>query len=109
MSFQHIGPDGGSDYHRWTVTPSLPNGKTTADKVLDAILRSVALDHDLDPEDLKGHCRWRVYAWPRQEFMARAYATGRYSLQTIATFLNGRDWTTVRHGVRAHTRRVWDL
>lgn len=50
--------------------------------------------------DLTGKRRERWIAHPRQDFMAEAYSTRRYSLPEIGRFLN-RDHTTVLHGVRA--------
>lgn len=72
---------------------------------LKALLADVAKAHGLKPRDLAGPARRREVAWPRQEFMALAYATGNYSTTTLGQFLGGRDHATVIYGIRAHKAR----
>jgi chromosomal replication initiation ATPase DnaA len=70
------------------------------------IERQVALRHGITVEDLRGPCRARRVAWPRQELMWRARRETRLSLPQIGERLGGRDHTTVIHGVRAHQARL---
>lgn len=70
------------------------------------ILEHIALHYGLSVEALKGPCRARQVAWPRQEAMWLMHKTGRYSLPQIGRFLGYRDHTTVLHGIRRHQARV---
>lgn len=74
-------------------------------RTLAEIVADVAARHDLHPELLIGPSRLRHLVIARQEAMAEAHATGRYSLPRIGRYLGGRDHTTVLHGVRAHRER----
>lgn len=62
--------------------------------------RGVTLD------DLRGRSKAKAVAWPRQEFMALAYAQAGQSLPAIGRWLDGRDHTTVMQGIRRHERRA---
>jgi chromosomal replication initiation ATPase DnaA len=69
------------------------------------LLAEVAQAHGLSVAELKGRNRTRPVAVARQLFIARAYATGRYSLPQIGRFLK-RHHTTILHGVRAHAAKT---
>lgn len=73
---------------------------------LKIILRQVAARHHLMPSDLIGRARTRNITRPRQEFMAVAWATGRFGQIKIGKFLGGRDHTTVCTGIKAHLKRA---
>lgn len=70
-----------------------------------SILSTVARTHGVKVADIKGPGRYRSQVCARQDAMWQLYSTGRYSLPEIGRFLR-RDWTTVRHGVRAHAERM---
>jgi len=70
------------------------------------IERQVAARHGVSVAELRGPCRARRVAWPRQELMWRARRETRLSLPQIGERLGGRDHTTVIHGVRAHQDRL---
>jgi len=69
------------------------------------LAEQVCEDHGLSLRYMLSPERCRSVAWPRQEAMARIYATGRYSLPTIGRFFN-RHHTTVLHAIRAHAKRL---
>lgn len=69
------------------------------------ILAEIALRHGLDVRDLKGPCRDRRLAWPRQEACYEIRRRTRFSLPQIGDVLGGRDHTTILHGIRAHCHR----
>jgi chromosomal replication initiation ATPase DnaA len=66
--------------------------------------RDFCEEHGVQLRDLRGPSRERWIAWPRQDFMLRAYEAG-YSYPRIARFLGNRDHTTIMHGVKAAERR----
>jgi len=68
---------------------------------LTQLLRQVAEERGISAADLKGRARAPAIAAARQIFMARAYATGRFSLPQIGRFLK-RHHTTILYGVRTH-------
>ncbi|MGE5500595.1 MAG: helix-turn-helix domain-containing protein [Ignavibacteriales bacterium] len=74
------------------------------------IIREVAEDHGLTPEDITGRSRCRKIAHARQDAMWRArqvkWASGapRYSAPMIGRALN-RDHSTVLAGIEAHAVR----
>lgn len=69
------------------------------------IIERVSLETGIPIAELKSPGRRRPITYARQDFMARARATGRFSFAQIGRFL-GRDHTTIVHGVRAHARRA---
>jgi chromosomal replication initiator protein len=73
-------------------------------KELMEIAERTAAAHGVTVQDLKSQSRERRIAWPRQEAMAWAYETCRFSLTRIGAFYN-RDHTTVLHGIRAAEKR----
>lgn len=77
-----------------------------SDRELDAIIAEVAARYGLTARDLKSDCRERWCAWPRQEAMAVAYVTGRFSTPRIGARLGGREHATVLHGIDRHRQRV---
>lgn len=87
---------------RRTEARALPIG---SDRELDAIFRVVGERFGVTLEDLKSDRRERWIAWPRQEAMAQAYATGRFSTPRIGRRLGGRDHTTVLYGIAKAQRR----
>lgn len=72
------------------------------------IIEDVSKRRGVSVFDIKGPMRFKAINAARQEFMAEAYATGRWSMPQIGKFLGGRDHTTVLHGIRQHTARVED-
>ena len=86
---------------RWKYPTIIPSGKPT----LRQMLKDVCREYGVKPEDLTGDRRHHLIIVPRQAFMARAYATGRFSLSQIGYFLGGRDHSTVHSGIRAHKAR----
>lgn len=70
------------------------------------IAAEVAGRHGISVTDLRGPNRRRALSWPRQDFMARALETGRFSLNQIGRFLGGRHHTTVLSGARSHAKRI---
>ncbi len=70
---------------------------------LTRIAKAVAAVEMITVDDLRGPSQVRVVAWPRQQFMLAARASG-HSLQDIAAFLN-RDHATVVHGIGAAKAR----
>lgn len=79
---------------------------------LKALAAQVAEKHGIRVRDLIGQSRKRIYVRPRQEFMYlartifRSDGSFRYSTTMIGRFLDGRDHTTVVHGVRRHAQRA---
>lgn len=77
-------------------------------KLIPQTLKDIALDvcfeRGIPLDELKGRSALQHYARPRQEFMWRAYETGRYTTTHIARFLE-RDPSTISHGVHAHSAR----
>lgn len=57
-------------------------------------------------QELRSHSRIRIHTHPRQDFMAEAYATGRWSMTQIANFLDGRDHQTIIWGIRQSKKRA---
>lgn len=72
----------------------------------EQVLREVADKHGLSVAELRGSCRMRGVAWPRQEVMYRAYRETRLSLPQIGSRLGDRDHTTVLYGIKAHAGRI---
>jgi chromosomal replication initiation ATPase DnaA len=70
------------------------------------IARQVCEAHGLSLKELRGRCKDRYVAWPRQAFMAIAYAETDQSLPAIGRWLGGRHHTTILLGIRAHDRRA---
>ncbi len=75
----------------------------TVDVSMTDILNLVAAQTGMTAERLKGSSRARPLVRYRQIFMFLARAHTRKSFPAIARFLNGRDHTTVLHGVRSIT------
>lgn len=79
---------------------------------MKAIAELVAERYGLTLDDLRGQCRERRVAHPRQEAMwlmrqvRRDDGLPRYSLPMIGGFFDGRDHTTVIHGLRAYSERL---
>lgn len=73
---------------------------------IDSIIRAVAEYHHIKPAHILSPCRFREYAWPRQEayWLAREL-TGR-SLPEIGRAFGGRDHTTIIFGIRAVEART---
>lgn len=80
-------------------------------ETMRSIAAAVAEAYGLKVEDLRGTCRERSVAHPRQEAMWRMRQVlcedgrPRYSLPQIGAFLGHRDHTTILHGVRAYEKR----
>jgi chromosomal replication initiation ATPase DnaA len=80
-------------------------------ETMRSIAAAVAEAYGLTVEELRGQCRERSVAHPRQEAMWRMRQVldedgrPRYSLPQIGNFLGHRDHTTVLHGVRAYEKR----
>lgn len=66
----------------------------------------VANHYGLTWDEILGPAREHRVAHPRQEAFALIWAQGRLSLPAIGRRFNGRDHTTVLHGVRAHEKRL---
>lgn len=75
-------------------------------QTMGEILADVAAASGVAVAVLRGPSQCLHISRPRQQFMAEAHATGRYSLPTIGRFLGGRDHTTILHGVRAYRARL---
>lgn len=75
-----------------------------APPTMASIAAEVCERHGIKVEELRGETRVRGVSWPRQEFMGRAYETGRWSYPRIGRFLS-RDHTTVMHGHRRWRER----
>lgn len=69
------------------------------------LAEEICARHELTFEELVGKSSARYIAWPRQEFMARAYALGHLSYPQIGRFLN-RDHSTCIFGAREHLKRI---
>jgi hypothetical protein len=75
---------------------------------MTALLVDVCRRHNLDPAALRRAKRGpAAMSRARQEFMAAAYDTGRYSQPRIAAFLR-RHVSTVTTGIQAHRNRMDD-
>jgi chromosomal replication initiation ATPase DnaA len=74
-------------------------------KTMAAICEEVAFNYEIDTDDIRGPSRVRVFAWPRQEFMARALDAG-FSSGQIGMFLSGRDHSSVLVGAKRHRIRM---
>lgn len=68
------------------------------------IVRQVASEYNVSPDDILGPCRERVFVVARQEAMRRASDEG-LSLVRIGNAMR-RDHTTVLHGIRAAKARL---
>lgn len=99
------------DFARGRLGYRLPSPVPRGD-TMRAIATAVADAYGLTLEDLKGQCRARSHAWPRQDAMWRMRQVlnneglHRYTLPQIGAFLGGRDHTTIMHGVKAHGKRL---
>lgn len=87
------------------IVRSLWKGEIEARPTAKAIAIQVADRHGLTLEDLRGPCRRREVAWPRQEAMAAVYANCRVSLPWVGRFFGNRDHTTVLHAIRRVAER----
>lgn len=76
-----------------------------APSTAQAIVNSVAAEHDIHVEDLIGRSRTTHIVRARQHAMVELRALG-LSLPVVGRFLGGRDHTTVLHGIRAHAQRT---
>lgn len=84
---------------------SLWKGLVPLVQTLAEIAQDVAEQHGVTVHDLKVRNRERRNLHPRHAFMARAYATGRFTGGQIALFLGAMDHTSVYHGIKAHYAR----
>lgn len=69
------------------------------------VIRKVAHENNLFPDELFGASRKQRVSHPRQQAFYELYITGRCSLPQIGSWFS-KDHTTVLHGVRAHCERV---
>ena len=98
------------DYAKGRLGYRLPS-VVPQSQMMRAIAAAVAQAYGITVADLRGQCRARHFAWPRQETMWRMRQVlneegrHRYSLPQIGAFLGGRDHSTVLHGVRAFEKR----
>lgn len=72
-----------------------------------AILGEVCERHDIHGTLLRSPRRGTdALAAIRQEFMSRAFDTGRYTHKQIGTFLGNRHPSTIGHGIAVHRERM---
>jgi chromosomal replication initiation ATPase DnaA len=77
-----------------------------------AVLADVAERHGVDADDVTGPSRVRQIVHARQEVAwqvrnAKGCSVNpRFSLAQIASWLGGRDHTTILHAIRAHEKRM---
>ena len=72
------------------------------------IAAEVADEHGITLERMLSRSQARDVAWPRQEAMARIYATGRYSLPQIGKWFD-RDHSTVHWACQRVAKRAQQL
>lgn len=77
-----------------------------SEPTLHDIAREVGDSYGLKLSDLRLPTHRRAIARPRQEAMARMYATGRFSNLKIANFFGLKDHSTVIHARQAVAARV---
>jgi chromosomal replication initiator protein len=70
------------------------------------IMERVAEAHDLSVEALRGPCRRRQFAWPRQEAFLLCREMAKRSLPDIGRRFGNRDHTTVISGLRSVEKRI---
>ena len=68
------------------------------------LIRDVAEQYGLTPEDIQASSQKATIAHPRQHVYYALYATGRCSLSMIGSWFN-KDHSTILHGIRRHARR----
>lgn len=73
---------------------------------LRVIADDVCERHKLAFRELVGPEKKKRISVPRQEFMALAHDTGRFSTTQIGKFCGGRDHTTVVYGIQRHRQKV---
>lgn len=69
---------------------------------LHALIREVAIKHNISTEYLIGHTRRAGVAWARFEIMWRARLELGMSYKLIGRVLGGRDHATIIHGVKRY-------
>ncbi len=98
--------------HRWYETSGPahhcpgPRSKAqpSADPRARAILREVALDHSLPPEDIRGRSRRRDHVLAREDAVYRLWKETGLSLHAIGRMLDGRDHSSVSYILRQHEK-----
>ena len=73
---------------------------------LRAIVLDVALKHKLTVAQVLGRQRSRPFVLARQEAMWRCHRETYASLPQIGEAMDGRDHTTILHGIRQHEKRL---
>ena len=81
---------------RITLSEPQPNSR--------AIIKEVALKHDLMFSDILSKSRKRQIAWPRHEAFERLYRETKMSLPAIARIWD-MDHTSILYGIWAHRKR----
>jgi chromosomal replication initiator protein len=70
-------------------------------------IAKVCADHaGISLDEIRGHDRARIFAWPRQDAMYLARKHTRMSLPQIGHWFSRRDHTTVMHAVKAVEARA---
>ena len=69
------------------------------------IIATVAARHGVAAAMIRGRCKKRRFAWPRQEVMAIARNAG-YTLSQISVALGGIDHSSILYGANAHEERA---
>lgn len=91
----------------FSLKPHLrPLGSRVPRPSMATFAQAVADKHGVTLDALKGPCRARCIAWPRQEAYWKIYSTGFFSMPQIGQFFGDRDHSTVHHGIRAHAKRI---
>jgi len=85
---------------------SLWKGELPARLSMAEIAAAVADQHRVSVAEIRGRGRNARLVAARQRFMAEAYAQGRWSQPTIGRWLDGRDHSTIHHGIAAHRGRA---
>lgn len=70
-----------------------------------AVIRNVAVDHGVTPEDITGRSNLRIHAYARHEAMYIILRMYGLSLTQIGKALDNRDHSTVQSGIKGHCKR----
>lgn len=91
----------------WSASPAIRRMRARPRPPISMadLARTIAAEHGVTVDDMKGDYRRRRYSHARQHFMFVARESGWWSYPQIAHFIR-RDHTTVIFGVRAHRARM---
>jgi len=70
-----------------------------------AILKEIAIKHEMTAKDITGRCRKQKYIRARQEAAYELKKRLNLSLPMVGLILGKRDHTTILHGIRQYAKR----